>query len=450
MSNPDGVNELYAAHVSELTAHYAEVLHAAHVDAVVIGAGTPHPVFLDDQHLPFKPNPYLLHWGPLTEHPGSALVVRLDADPEWLIHTPVDYWHKVPQPPDLLAEGPVRITVVNSADDIANRVQQLPKRRAFIGEAVKPEDRFGIANTNPAALIAAINELRTRKSPWEVDNMRRATARGVRGHLAAERCFLAGGSEYDIHLAFRSACRTTDAEMPYPAIVALNAHAATLHYQRLERTVSAHHSLLIDAGAAWQGYASDITRTHSEDAEFGALIEAMHELQRALCEAALPGVDYRELHHAAHLGIAGLLRDAELISVAPETAAEAGIVRFFFPHGLGHFLGLQVHDVGALYTRGSATDTAASNGADKHLRLTRTLQPGNVLTVEPGLYFIPSLLDELQSSPHTGCINWPRIDGLRPFGGIRIEDNIHITDQGNENLTRAAFAAAAESEADSG
>lgn len=444
MDNSDAGNELYAAHVSQLTARYTEVLHAAHLEAVVIGAGTPHPVFMDDQHLPFKPNPYLLHWGPLTEHPGSALIVRMDADPEWLICKPAGYWHKVPSAPELLTQGAVRITEVSSGKDIAERVQQLPKKCAFVGEVLQAEDRFGIGNANPAALLTELNELRTRKSAWEVDNMRRATERGVHGHLAAERCFLAGGSEYDIHLAFRSACRSTDAEMPYPAIVAINDNAATLHYQRLERTPGPHRSLLIDAGAGWHGYASDITRTHSEDAEFGALIEAMHELQRALCEAAQPGVDYRELHHAAHLGVAGLLRDADLITAAPQEATETGIVRYFFPHGLGHFLGLQVHDVGALYTRSTAAEKAAGNATDKHLRLTRKLQPGNVLTIEPGIYFIPALLAGLQASPQAKHINWPRVNGLRPFGGIRIEDNIHITKTGNENLTRAAFAAAAE------
>lgn len=429
----------YTAHLDELRRRYDSVLAATDFDHIVLTAGQPHPIWLDDQTLPFKPNPYLLQWGPLLEHPGSVLIVSAGQRPRWLVYTPTDYWHQVPAVPDLLATSAAAVELVDSVEKMSAAVAALTGRRALLGEAQAGAADRDSSATNPPEIVSALNEHRTCKTAWEVDNIRAASRAAVRGHRAAEACFLAGGSEYDIHLAFRAACRQTDTELPYPAIVALNRNAATLHYQRLERTVSQSLSLLIDAGSSHHGYASDITRTHSEDAEFGALIEALHEVQRALCEAAQPGTDYRELHHAAHHALAGLLHDAEILSCSAATAQAEGLVQRFFPHGLGHFLGLQVHDVGALYTRRTA-DAPPASDADQHLRLTRVLEPGNVLTIEPGIYFIESLLDELRASPGARHVNWSRVKELTPFGGIRIEDNLHITATGNENLTREAFA----------
>ncbi len=433
-------DNLYPAHISELRRRYDTVLERCGYGTVVIAAGRPHPVFLDDQHLPFKPNPHLLQWGPLREHPGSALVISAGATPRLLVHSPTDFWHKVPPVPSLFDDSGLSIDCLDSTAAIAAQLAKLPGPVAFIGEVLDPADACGIEDINPVVLLEQLNEFRTIKTDWEVANLRAASRIGVRGHLAAREAFRGGGSEYEIQLAFRGATGATDDEMPYPAIVALNEHAATLHYQRLERERGANLNLLIDAGHAVNGYAADITRTHSDDGEFGALIEAMHELQRDLCEAALPGTDYRQLHHTAHQAIAGLLEEIGVFTVAADTAVEVGLTRTFFPHGLGHFLGLQVHDVGALYQRREPGEHVPA-GEDAHLRLTRKLAPGNVLTVEPGIYFIDSLLAELRTKPEAAMVDWARIAELTPFGGIRIEDNLLITADGNENLTRAAFRA---------
>jgi Xaa-Pro dipeptidase len=434
--------QYYSEHIAELRCRYDDALERSGRAAVVIGAGQPHGIFQDDQHLPYKANPYLLQWGPLLEHPGSALLIRPGETPQLLVHVPTDYWHSVPEIPELWTHSGLEIIRLKSRDDIATLLAKTLDNTsadvAFIGETLSADDSFGIESVNPPKLIEILNEFRTVKTPWEIANMKAASLIGVQGHLAAEQCFRGGGSEYEIQLAFRAACNVTDTEMPYPAIVALNEHGATLHYQRLDRQRGPNRSLLIDAGHAVNGYASDITRSHSDDAEFGALIEAMHELQRNLCAAALPGMDYRELHHAAHQAVTALLVEIGVIDGTVEAALEARLSTSFFPHGLGHFLGLQVHDVGALYTRRKPDETTQPD-EDQHLRLTRVLAPGNVLTIEPGVYFIDSLLAELKAKPAASMVNWNRIDQLHPFGGIRIEDNLHITADGNENLTRTAF-----------
>jgi len=441
-NDPDGLH-YYSEHIAEMCTRYDDALERSGRSVLVIGAGQPHNIFLDDQHLPYKANPYLLQWGPLSEHPGSALLVQAGLRPKLLVHAPVDYWHRVPPVPELLTHGTLEVLSFKSREEIASSLAETIKgseaTTAFIGEMLSPDASFGIEAVNPPELLELLNEYRTVKTPWEIANLKAASLIAVQGHLAAEQCFRGGGSEYEIQLAFRAACNATDAEMPYPAIVALNEHAATLHYQRLDRQREQNLSLLIDAGHAVNGYASDITRSHSDDAEFGSLIEAMHELQRELCAAALPAVDYRELHHAAHHAITALLIEIGVIRATFESAVEAGLSRSFFPHGLGHFLGLNVHDVGALYTRRQPGE-AVKPEEDKYLRLTRTLAPGNVLTIEPGIYFIDSLLAELREKPAASMIDWNRVGQLQPFGGIRIEDNLHITVDGNENLTRSAFA----------
>jgi Xaa-Pro dipeptidase len=202
-------------------------------------------------------------------------------------------------------------------------------------------------------------------------------------------------------------------------------------------------SLLIDAGAEFNGYAADVTRTYSASAtdDFAALIASMDALQQRICEEVKPGVDFVVLHAFTHRQLAAVLREHQLVTCSADEAVSTGITRGFLPHGLGHLLGLQVHDAGGRMA--DATGKKREPPAqDPFLRLTRVLQPGVVVTIEPGLYFIPSLLRALLGK-HESRLNRAAIERLLPFGGIRIEDNVAVTADGHRNLTRDAFAAAA-------
>ncbi len=436
-------NALFVAHIEELQRRYDTALESAQLDAVLIAAGRPVEIFQDDQHLPFKSNPNLLQWGPLTHHPDAILSYRRGKTPELLVYAPPDYWHRATPIPSLIEQAPINVRTVSDGKELYKHAKTLPRKTAFIGEIRTPEDSLGLQRVNPTKLLDHLHKLRSVKTPWEVACIREANHIAVTGHKAAEACFDAGGCEYDIHLAFRAACKITDAEMPYPAIVALNEHSATLHYQHLNRAPGKNLSLLIDAGCMVNGYASDITRTYTASSDFGAIIEAMHELQLKLCTAVRAGTDFKDLHRTAHHAIAGLMQETGIIDCPADLAVEHGLTRVFFPHGLGHFLGLQVHDVGALLSSANGEQLIHSD-ADQYLRLTRILEPGNVLTIEPGLYFIESLLTPLRGNRAGKHVNWNRVNELQRFGGIRIEDNLHITDSGNENLTRSAFAASQE------
>ena len=128
-------------------------------------------------------------------------------------------------------------------------------------------------------------------------------------------------------------------------------------------------------------------------------------------------------------------------SPAAQDAVEPGLSSVFFPHGVGRLLGLQVHDVAGFSVNIDGTQKPRPPG-HPYLRLTRTLEPGFVVTIEPGLYFIDPLLREAKQSSHAANIDWERVAAFRPFGGIRIEDNVACTLSTPENLTRAAFTSA--------
>jgi Xaa-Pro dipeptidase len=293
-------------------------------------------------------------------------------------------------------------------------------------------------------LLLPLDFSRAVKTSYELSMLRAASRSAAVGHRAAASAFRAGATEFEIHQAFLDACELREQELPYNAIVALNEAGAVLHYQNLRRQKpAAHHSLLIDAGTEFNGYASDVTRTWSfADADFSALINAADAAQQGLCAQVRAGIDWRDIHIASHRAIAGVLRQADVIRCDPEQALESGVSSVFLPHGIGHLLGLQVHDVGGWQKAPEGGEIPRPTG-HPYLRLTRVLEPGYVVTMEPGLYFIEPLLAEARADARSALINWPRVEALKRFGGIRIEDNLAVTANGCENLTRDAFAAAA-------
>ncbi|MEX2327304.1 MAG: M24 family metallopeptidase, partial [Pseudomonadales bacterium] len=199
-------------------------------------------------------------------------------------------------------------------------------------------------------------------------------------------------------------------------------------------------SMLIDAGVTSNGYAADVTRTYAfRQGVFADLINALDIQQQAIIEDIQPGMNYIDLHRRMHLRLAEVLREFGLVDMSPSSMVESNLTSTFLPHGLGHLLGLQTHDV-AGFVQNREGDILPAPDQFPALRLTRPIEEGQVFTIEPGLYFIPMLLDELRSQPMASDVNWPKVDILLPFGGIRIEDNIAIQNDAPINLTRQAFA----------
>ncbi|MCB1624918.1 MAG: Xaa-Pro dipeptidase [Pseudomonadales bacterium] len=432
---------LFSAHLEQLMLRTTTVLENAAFSGLLLHSGTEHYVFRDDFTYPFKVHATFKQWAPISAVPDCFVYVDPDRDrPLLIFHQPQDFWHRAAPVPDTYWSDSFEIRV---ATDRASARGHLPhdlSRVAFIGEAFPELTTFGVGSVNPQYLLAALDYPRARKSPYELACLREANRLGALGHQAAAVAFAAGASEFEIALAFMGATGQREKELPYNPIIALNEAGSVLHYQMQQtQRPSVRHSFLIDAGCEFAGYASDITRTYSySDPDFRALIGAFDDLQQALCGEVRAGVDWPDIHQRSHVAIAGWLRDAGLVRTDPQETVDSGLSAVFYPHGIGHLLGLQVHDAGGTL---GGPDGHEIPRPPRHptLRLTRRLEAGFVVTMEPGVYFIRQLLDQARASPLGKHIEWSRVAQLERFGGIRIEDDLAVTDAGCENLTRAAF-----------
>ena len=434
------ISKGYKAHIADLQQRWERALEAEGFDAAIIHAGSKLVSFLDDYEYPFRSNPHLLWWAPLTHHHDSVLVVRPGKRPKLYYYQPDDYWHLPPADPESWWADEFDVEPVRDTDTWKRA--GINAKTAFIGDAPDLAEIVDGSQLNPARLLNRIHLERTRKTPYEIACMAEAARLGAVAHTAAEQAFREGLSEYDIHQRYCMSIQMIDAELPYGNIVALNDHSAVLHYQAHEQQAPQDaRSFLIDAGATVHGYACDITRTYAADSgEFADMISAMDSMQQKLCDAVVEGLDYRDLHLTAHMDIAEILKDFDIINTSAEDAVTSGLSSVFYPHGLGHYLGLQTHDVAGLIADVEGNPIPRPEG-HPFLRLTRTLEAGNVLTIEPGLYFIEPLLRKWRENGDVGAINWDKVESLAPYGGIRIEDNVVVTDGAPLNLTRDAFAA---------
>ncbi len=427
----------FAEHLDEVSRRTSAALERARFDGLLVLAGSPPMQFGDDLPYPFKPHPWFKLWVPEPE-PGCAVCFRPGRPPRLIFLQETDFWHQPPALPRGDWVRPFDVVIVHRADEVPLHAPRTG-RWALLGAPDPAWD--GLGTWNPPALLRPLEWERAAKTPYEIECLLRASLRGAAAHLAAERAYRGGASEYEVHLEYCRAASLREEELPYNNIIAFNEHAAVLHYQRLERRAPmTRRSFLIDAGAPCAGYASDITRTHSAGAGlFADLVAGLDAVQRDLVGMIRPGVDYREVHLEAHRRIGHLLAEAGVIRTAAEEAVERGLTGTFFPHGVGHLLGLQVHDVGGLMAGPEGGERLRPEG-HPWLRLTRELPEGCVVTVEPGVYFIETLLAAAAADERRTLIHWASVDALRPCGGIRIEDNVVATPSGALNLTRQAFA----------
>lgn len=436
----ESLGELYTAHLAILQDGYSDALATAGFDAVVIHSGLParQSVF-DDQDWPHKPTPAFAHWLPLRK-PDSAVLVQPGKRPALFTVATEDFWESEAEP-----EGDHFWSAFDEVERADPAAFRLPDGRvAFIGEAAERAAQWGVGDdgVNPPALLAALDAIRTRKTDYERACMGEANRRAALGHAAVLEAFAGGDhSELELHLLYLRITQQDDSQTPYKNIVAIDENAAVLHHVRygvrppMEGTrPQGTRSLLIDAGATCMGYASDITRTVLKgqsgevSGRFAALIRGVEELQAEICRRIEPGVEYEALHDQSHELLAEILRDIGVARASADELVASGATRCFFPHGLGHSLGIQVHDVGC-----RAREPRANNS---FLRNTSVIESGQVFTIEPGCYFIDSLMNQLRELPVADQIDWSLVDALSHFGGVRIEDNIAVLEGRTSNLTR--------------
>ena len=439
------IASIFREHIAALVTKYEtglERIRATGVqfDAVLIHSGSEQYYFGDDRGIPFQAYGHFNHWLPLNR-PDQFILFTPGHKPVYLQVVPDDFWYEQSATTEDWWAAQFEIIRLTSVSDVGKHLGST--RIAYLGGNPSLAAELGIetALINPTVLLAYLDFQRAIKSSYELEQLRAANRIALKGHAAARQHFLDGANEFEIHKAFLNACEILETESPYTNIVALDEKSAILHYQHKRRSSGKQSQvLLIDAGCRVNAYCSDVTRTSTKQSAhpvFKSLLAGMDQLQQNLVGRIRPGMAYQELHGAALRGVTTLLQEHDICSGTTDELVEQRIPQLFMPHGVGHLLGVQVHDVGG--HQGDDSGESIPPPADSPmLRNTRTMREDMVFTVEPGVYFIPLLLNPQRNTALGKPINWSLVDSLIPLGGIRIEDNVRVRPGGVENLTRPA------------
>lgn len=288
-------------------------------------------------------------------------------------------------------------------------------------------------------LIKAIVDLRSVKGPEEIEEIKKACATGYEMHVAAMKLAKPGVREQQIAGTIEGIAAAGGGMISFPIILSQNGE--TLHNHDHSQILKEGRLLLTDAGAeSLLHYASDFTRTVPVGGKFNQKQREIYEIVLAAnnkaTELTKPGVTFKSVHLAASEVIAEGLIALGLMKGDVKEAVANGAHALFFPHGLGHMMGLDVHDMedlGQIYVGYDDEIRPSEQFGIAALRLGRRLQAGFVLTNEPGIYFIPALLDQWQrDKTNADFINFDKVNQYRDFGGIRLEDDILVTETGSE------------------
>jgi Xaa-Pro aminopeptidase len=286
-------------------------------------------------------------------------------------------------------------------------------------------------------LMLAVAEMREAKSAEEIDELERAFRIGYDMHTLAMKMCRPGVIEREIAGAIEGVAKSAGAGVSFPSIV--SQHGETLHNLCADGVLEEGRLLLCDAGGETVGnYCSDHTRTYPVSGRFTPKQREIYEIVLAAHDrvAAIvkPGMMYTDIHNAACLTLAEGLVGAGLVRGSAEDAVAAGAMTLFMPHGLGHGLGMDVHDCEAMGERSFDFTSIADRAAESATCIYRAawrVRPGTVMSDEPGIYFIPALIDKCRAEGlYRGIVDYDRLDSYRDFGGIRIEDDLLLTDTG--------------------
>lgn len=306
-----------------------------------------------------------------------------------------------------------------------------------------------LLNINPTAvneqksleLVKAVIKLRSVKDEFEIQEIEKACAIGYDMHVTAMRMAVAGEKEQNIAGSIEGIPLQRGGHYSFPIILSQNGQ--TLHNHLHNEILTEGRLMLTDAGAETaMHYASDFTRTTPVNGKFTQKQKEIYQIvldtNNSVTNLIKPNVTYKEIHlHAATIITQGL-KDLGLMKGDVQEAVKAGAHALFFPHGLGHMMGLDVHDMedlGQIYVGYDDETRPSEQFGTAYLRLGRRLEKGFVITNEPGIYFIPALIDLWQSKKiNNDFINFEKVNQYRDFGGIRLEDDILVTQDGSRLL----------------
>jgi len=419
---------------------------------VLLMGNGPLPRNLPMNILPFRQDSNLLYFTGCDLPNAAAL----------LTETGCTLFLPLPEPGDALWHGSLPdaqalkvyfgVQCVKAASELEGQCAQLkaiatlavsdPIRNALTESITGQHLQFGKSHGD-LDLVDAIIEMRRIKSEEEVQAHRDAAQITGWAHCAAMGATRVGGHEREIAALFDGVLAANGCVNGYHSIVTVRGEV--LHNPSYSNLLGDGDLLLLDGGAELpSGYGCDVTRTWPVNGRFSprqaSAYSAVLEAQKVSISLCRAGVRYREVHLASAKVMAHWLVDEGLLTCSANEAFETGAHALFFPHGIGHFLGLDVHDLEQFgdrpaYPQGQARD---SQFGLSYLRLDMPLEKGHLVTVEPGFYVVDAILDDpAMRESHKGRLNIEALEGWRGFGGIRIEDDILITSGDPENLTEA-------------
>ena len=386
---------------------------------VLVAAGDEIPVpGRGDRTYPFRAHSEYLYLAD-RERPGGVLS-----------YSPVDGWVEFLAP--VTADELLWTGLEGDREGVPEGTLPLDELEAWVGG--RPVRRLGAAADADVELRDALIHVRRPKDEVEVERMRTAERATRAGFEELAGMVSAGRTERELQVALEAAFFRNGGDfLAFETIVAAGDHAAVLHFSPTARELRDGDLLLVDAGAEYRGYASDVTRTYAVGgavtAEQALVYNTVRRAGETAIDACRPGTEWADVHRAAALVVAEGLVELGVLRGSPETLVASGAAKLFFPHGVGHLVGLGIRDTGP------ASDEGREAAPDlPRLRLDIPLQPRQAWTIEPGIYFVPALLARERGR---NGVDWDRVEALQGFGGVRLEQNILMTDDGCEVLTAA-------------
>ena len=391
------------------------------------------------------------------DFPGLAGVIDFESGEDRIFGNDVDM-------DDIIWMGPQVSVQENAAKAGVNKTAPLSKLNDYISDKLKlgikihilppyrAENKYWLEDLLeiPAPrvneyvsleLIRAVVALRSVKEAAEIEEIKNACATGYDMHVTAMKMARPGVWEQKIAGTIEGIAAAGGGMVSFPVILSQNGE--TLHNHDHSQILEKGRLMLVDAGAeSLRHYASDFTRTIPVGGKFTQKQREIYEIVLAAnnkaTELIRPGVTYLSVHLAASEIIAAGLKELGLMKGDVKEAVSNGAHALFFPHGLGHMMGLDVHDMedlGQIYVGFDEETRPSEQFGTAALRMGRRLEKGFVVTNEPGIYFIPALIEQWQKEKiNAGFINFDAVNKYLDFGGIRLEDDILVTDSGSELL----------------
>jgi Xaa-Pro aminopeptidase len=405
------------------------------------------PMNYTDNHFRFRQDSSFLYFFGLNK-PDLAAIIDVDNDQEIIFGNTASLddiiWTGAsPALSDLASK--VGINTVLEYEKLKNNlgadIHYLPQYRA--DNKIKLSEYLGqkLNEKGSEKFVKAVVKCRSIKGTEEVLAMHDAVNISGKMHLAAYHAIAEGRKEYEIAAILHATALENHADLSYPIICSQNGqylhnhdHSATLQNGRL---------LLVDSGAEnRQIYAGDITRTWPVAKQFTSQQKEIYDIvlnmEESVIAALKAGVQYKDMHLLANTILIDSFKSLGILKGVTELMLNEGVAGLFMPHGLGHMIGMDVHDMedlGENFVGYKEGQTRSTQLGLKSLRLARTLEAGMALTVEPGIYFIPALLSSYKANgAFKDFVDYSKLDAYEGFGGIRIEDNVLITEDGHTLL----------------